>query len=656
MIPTATPITEVDKMPGTEVAFSIGNPLWVMKNLAKLYSDTSTAVIREYSTNGVDSHIMAGKADVPIEVTLPTLYDPYFTVQDFGLGMSEKDLTETYTSFGDSTKRETNDVNGMYGFGSKSAVAYTNQFTIVAVKDGEETHAIVSKRPDYSMTLKVVSKRSTDAQDGVKITIPVHNREEFRTKAKNFYRFWQPGTVLVDGEQPVQAVGEKIDEGLYFSPNPGTSYVVMGNVGYRIANPDAIFRNSRMNAISFVAYVEGGAVEHTPSREDLEYTDHTKATLHKVIRDFEEKVLSEAKKQIETATSSQEAWELWNSWGDKIGSNVFAGMEYNGIKLVNSFSTPDTKRYKVPVGGYNSRYNLDHTSSANVKDAHRILFVTEHLTDQSGYIQVATDHKKKARVYFNHVGLKDIKYVYFMKGTVDSPWVPKENIVTWNDLKAALPKIAKVASANRPKRPKGLFDYYTVKGTSYAKEIPAGSDVLYVTASDAKTYEVVAALQAMNADADVVVVNLAVNRIEKFKRDNFGTREFMEWARKKVVVDTETLLDERAKLALNLGHNTIQWVNRLDDTKIDDPKWKLVKELTGLRSYTEKYNKNLELARSLGMRYDIKEYRASGSDDSLIDKYPLLSRISLGYNSGDDVKKEIITYINAAYAAQKGKP
>ena len=148
MIPTATPITEVDNLPGTEVAFSIGNPLWVMKNLAKLYSDTSTAVIREYSTNAVDSHIMAGKADVPIEITLPDLYDPYFIVQDYGLGMSEEDLFETYTKFGNSTKRETNDVNGMYGFGSKSAVAYTNQFTNESVKDGEKIHALVTKRPD----------------------------------------------------------------------------------------------------------------------------------------------------------------------------------------------------------------------------------------------------------------------------------------------------------------------------------------------------------------------------------------------------------------------------------------------------------------------------------------------------------------------------
>jgi hypothetical protein len=623
-----------------------------MKNLAKLYSDTSTAVIREYSTNAVDSHIMAGKGDSPIHITLPDMMNPYFVVQDFGLGMSEEDLEEIYTSFGDSMKRESADTNGMYGFGSKSAVAYTNQFTIVAVKDGVETHAIVSKRPDYSMTLKVVSKRPTDAENGVKITIPVHNREEFRTKAKNFYRFWKPGTVLVDGVEPEQAVGEMIEENLYFSPKEGVSYVVMGNVGYRISNPEALFRNSRMKAISFVVYVEGGAVEHTPSREDLEYTDHTKATLHRIISNFEDKMEETAKAQIEAAPNPEEAWKLWSMWGSKIGPSVFAGMEYKGIKLVHQFSVSNTTRYKVPyAGGYNSRYNTQPQHHIDVEGASKALFITNFYPD------LGTDHKKKSRIYFEQV-LKNpgIKYVYFMKGDLDSPWVPKENIVDWDDLKTALPKIVKPKAPPRPKRPKGLFDFYTIKGKVYETEIPADADIFYVTAADAKKYEILDALRNAGADDAVVVIVLAVNRIEKFKRDNFGSRSFMEWARNKVVKDTETLLDERSKLALNLGHNTIHWLQRLDETKIDDPKWALCKELTKHRTYTDKYTKNVDLARALGMRYDIKEYHASASDDSLVDKYPLLSNMNFRYGGLDeDLKNEIIIYLNAAYAAKKGK-
>jgi hypothetical protein len=653
-IPVKSLMTEVDKLPGQEVAFTIGDPRWVMQSLADLYSNKELAVTREYSTNARDAMIEAGKGDQPILVTLPSMYDRYFTVQDFGIGMSEEDLTNVYTRFGDSTKRESNEFNGMLGFGSKSAIAYTNQFTVEAVKGNVKTIAVITRKPDYSIVLKIVSKTSTDEGNGVKITIPVHNHEEFRRKALDFYRFWKPGTVLVDGQEPKQAVGDKIDDNLYFSPNPGTSYVVMGNVGYRIANPDALFRNSRMNNISFVAYVDNGAVEFTPSREDLKYTDHTKNTLHQVIRGFEEKMLAEAKKQIETATSSQEAWDLWYSWGQKIGSSVFAGMEYKGIKLVHSIPLTNAIRYKVPFGGYNSRYNTDRVGSVDVSATKNGLFVTGFYPD------LQSDHKKKARQYFDHKGLQGIRYIYFIKNDLDNPWIPKENVVDWDDLKAALPKAVRQPGPARPKRPKGLFDFYAIKsgkaGKYYAKPIPDDADVFYITASDANAYDVPMALESMKADDEVVVIVLAINRIEKFKRDNFGARDFMDWARKKVETDGENLLDDRSKLALNLGHSTVTWVKRLDANKVDDPKWKLVAELMDYRQYTDKYNENLDLARSLGMRYDVKEYRAAGNDDSLVEKYPLLHKINLGWNVSDEDKAEVITYLNAAYAAKKGKP
>ncbi len=77
----------------------------VMSLLTDLYSDPELAVIREYSTNARDSHIMAGVPHLPIKVTLPNGMSPYFKVQDFGLGMSVSDIEETYSKYGASTKR-----------------------------------------------------------------------------------------------------------------------------------------------------------------------------------------------------------------------------------------------------------------------------------------------------------------------------------------------------------------------------------------------------------------------------------------------------------------------------------------------------------------------------------------------------------------------
>jgi hypothetical protein len=47
----------------------------LMSILTDLYSDPALAVIREYSTNALDSHVEAGNTD-PIEVILPSMLNP----------------------------------------------------------------------------------------------------------------------------------------------------------------------------------------------------------------------------------------------------------------------------------------------------------------------------------------------------------------------------------------------------------------------------------------------------------------------------------------------------------------------------------------------------------------------------------------------------
>src|SRR5690606_8495790 len=160
MIPVKDSLIDVDTLPGKEIAFGIGDPRWVMKTQADLYSDITTAIIREYSTNAYDAHVMAGNPD-PIEVTLPSVMDPYFIVEDRGVGMNMETFERVYTQYGVSDKRESNDTNGMLGYGSKSGVAYTTQFEVTSVKDGVKIHGIVKRKPDWAIVLKVVSTTRT---------------------------------------------------------------------------------------------------------------------------------------------------------------------------------------------------------------------------------------------------------------------------------------------------------------------------------------------------------------------------------------------------------------------------------------------------------------------------------------------------------------
>jgi len=63
-----------------------------------LYTDKIQACIRELSCNAYDSHVAAGKADVPFKVHMPTILEPFFSVQDFGLGLSHDDIMHLYTT------------------------------------------------------------------------------------------------------------------------------------------------------------------------------------------------------------------------------------------------------------------------------------------------------------------------------------------------------------------------------------------------------------------------------------------------------------------------------------------------------------------------------------------------------------------------------
>ena len=104
-----------------------------------IYSDKILAVIREYSTNSFDANVMSGNGAVPIKVTLPSRFFPEFKVRDCGTGLSPLDIKEIYTSYGESSKRNTNDAVGYLGIGCKSGFAYGDNFIVTSWHGGIKT-------------------------------------------------------------------------------------------------------------------------------------------------------------------------------------------------------------------------------------------------------------------------------------------------------------------------------------------------------------------------------------------------------------------------------------------------------------------------------------------------------------------------------------
>jgi hypothetical protein len=646
MKPIASQMTEVDHLPGEEIEFSISDARWVMRSMADLYSNRELAVVREYSTNAFDSNveraIAEGRDPEPIVVTLPSALNPYFTVQDFGIGMSESELKEIYTQFGNSTKRDSNDFNGMLGFGSKSAVAYTNTFTVTSVKDGRKTVGVVSRKEDYSIVLKVILKVDTIEPNGVTVQVPVHNHDAFSRVARDFYRFWKPNTVLINGQVPEWAVGEKIDTDLYYSAAE-TSYVVMGNVGYRIANPDALFPRG-MNKISFVAYVPNGAVEFTPSREDLKYSDHTKKALHKVIDDFSQSVIDNAKKEIAAAKSHTEAYSAWTKWTRVLGSGHLPELTFNGDVLRDTF--------KISGYRYNrgqSRHNTYWIDTWSVSTMYNTLIVTDFVANLS------STHKTKAREWLNLKNMSAGYILFTQDKTVDSPWIDRSRVVQWEKLKNEVPKPVKPPRQQVAwGRKAGSFDTVSSTGFKSEQDVPHTKELFYVMTREFNegNKDLGGVLKSFNMDHEVVIV--PANRLDKFLRNYSHAKPIIPHLETKINYDGTSLISKDGLTYLSLNDTDKSILMKMDPNRIDDPE---IVRLIGIAKVSEaqylaEYNKNRNLAAVLRTTVKFKTHAYGGYWDKKFTpvqkNYPLI-------NHGTFPKwaEQAYIYINAVYAARK---
>jgi len=271
---------------------------------SSLYSDKALAMIREYCTNAQDAHVDAGKKDLPIQVKLPTVLDNTLTIRDFGKGLSNDGIFSVFNSYGESTKRDTDDMVGMLGIGSKSAFSYVNDFTIKSYHDGLLSVYIAYIDETNIGKISLIHTESTN-ETGLEICItisPNHIRSFTHTFSEYLSRFQPTPTVLnYDGfDVLVKDNTRKFivnDDNWGILRGSGRNIVRMGNVDYffdfdtlKILEPELqCFNNSRFS-VYFDAQI--GSVVPSASRESLEMNSKTvnyiKGELHKILHMIKE--------------------------------------------------------------------------------------------------------------------------------------------------------------------------------------------------------------------------------------------------------------------------------------------------------------------------------------------------------------------------------
>jgi hypothetical protein len=635
---------------GEDVAMSIdlSSMPHLMNILTDLYQDRILAIIRELSTNALDSHVDAGNS-APIEVETPGPLRPVFLVRDHGLGLDAGDVHRIISKYGASTKRGDNTAVGMLGLGCKSPLTYTDQFTIVGVKDGVKTTVSVSRDEAGSGNMKILSQEPTDEPNGSTWQVPTKRDDDFEGKAARFFRFWQPGTVLLNGQEPAGLDGFKLSDELTVLPIEQNDWIVQGNVAYPTdlgiyGRQTGKYVDGRYvtGRSALVARVDIGSVGFTPSRESLDESDKTAATIQRIKVEFRKQATDGVQRAVDAAPDKSAA--------------LLAYAEATEALPNGYVPDPDTIRYKgallptfadeigataISSAGYKRSTGRKKIGPAQAATALWIVdYANEHFTGAN---------RNKLEAYMERHGIKNANqplYITPQDKPQHAAWIPEDNVLSWPDVRKWQPPPDPNATA-KVKRVTGSYNAYP-DGETYvhetpATDIPQDDTVFWVRSRKYQGQGFLNDLREYVPDGCLVL--LPEPRVAKFQRDFPKARELRPFVKAKLEARVKKLTkDERIALTTS-GTSIYQKFEDLREgkRKVEDPDLRRVLALCDL---IDEADGNLQT--DCG-RYGVSIPEGRDRVFSVCTKrYPLLGAVSWNAKADD-----LILYANAAYAAEK---
>jgi hypothetical protein len=352
---------------------------------SKLYTDIPLAIVRELSTNAYDAQVDAGNGDRQFNVHLPNRFHPYFSIRDFGTGMSPDTVQQVYTQYGNSTRSDSNAFVGALGLGSKSPFAYTDQFTVTSYHDGIAYSYSAFKNEKGNPSIALMSQEETTEENGVEIRINVqqHHLYDFEAAAQRVY-FHFPVLPKVTGTDFSIVRPEPIIEGkgykLYDNGrSQGRLTVVMGNVGYRLSSSK--FTNTLGYSAHLVIEAEIGSCDIQASREDLNYTDRTNNYLARRVEEAVRDATAQAKnlinqnqprlKQIMNARKCGDLLTLGQSF-QKIDTEVPNGYKLRRVSISGNKLHMGQDRFSTGLQPHvSTQYHFIHNDVGEIRQSDR---------------------------------------------------------------------------------------------------------------------------------------------------------------------------------------------------------------------------------------------------------------------------------------------
>lgn len=277
-------------------------PLMAKMLSSGVYEHKIRAVIRETLANAIDSHDQAGNKDLPF-VHLPTIWEPWFSVVDNGLGLSLEDCENLYTTYGESTKTTQSTQIGCLGIGSKSPLSYSDSFILISRYEGT-CYTFTSYKDEIGMPqLSLLTEELTDEPNGVEVRVDVKEEdiEEFEEEARFLLSF-------MDAETNVDLKVQKVNFQNGYA-HTDKCYLVMGGVPYEL-KAYKVCDSKILNNISF--QMEMGEFQFNPGREYVEVTPSLEEKIIAKLEVVKKDIAVVLQKQVDGCANTYEACKRLN--------------------------------------------------------------------------------------------------------------------------------------------------------------------------------------------------------------------------------------------------------------------------------------------------------------------------------------------------------
>ena len=346
----------------TPSRFKIKASAKAFKILSGFYSEPVLAIPRELGANAWDSHVKAKNTATPFEVHAPNTLEPWFSVRDFGTGLSPEHIETIYTTYFESTKTADNDSDGCMGLGSKTPFNYTDNFNVTSWVDGvKHVYNCYIDETGSPNILHIITEQSSDP-NGLEVKFGVKIAEismwiDKITRAYEPFRHrpkivganieFAPRVYLYEGKN----WGYRNTQGYYTNRSCNA---FMGNYCYPVSHQamrSAIYAASANgirgveNVFSyggFDFFFDIGDIEVAPNKEQLQYEDgnSTAEKLMEAATRAIEELKAQVKQSVEVPTSRWNAMALhnkYNGYNTKY-TNIknFIGdisISYNGVTI-----------------------------------------------------------------------------------------------------------------------------------------------------------------------------------------------------------------------------------------------------------------------------------------------------------------------------------